>query len=372
MNKISGGLKYHILLIVFLYIGIGNICAQLQVIHSSKIPENSNRDGLFYTLPRTILIVEVEVEKTSHFKGPFSEMAGKYLSLNSVVDSDRIQYKISNVEIREQSEPDPEQVYFIQFPDRLAKESWNLNVLMLPENSLSEINLIDKEEKSTESQIKIIDSIVKIRTSDRNGSEFLQIVSDGVKTREEIAREYVLQIKQIRDNKLKLLSGFQEIGYSKESIQFMVQELEKLENEYLDLFRGKLVSEKETIVYKYIPESFKEGEEVPLFKFSQTLGCLELRNPNPGDNVFIEVVRNGFTFGTSKLKTINPDGSDIASGLYFRMPELADIKMYMNGFELVSKKSTISQFGIIRLLPPGKFNAKLDPKTGAMQSLIFK
>lgn len=363
------------LLLVILSIfasGFSGVYSQIQVIHSNKIQENSTRDGVFYTLPRTVLEIEFVIVKTTSLKGPLSEFAAKYLAIYSGIDSDKIEYQISGIQIKELSEPDPDQVYFIQFPDRISKENRNLMINTLTNGTLSGINLLDKEPVKPSPAFIEIDSLITRNINDPQRNNFIQIITDGIKPREDIAREYVNQIKQIRENKVKLLSGFQEIGYTKDAIQFMIHELDALENQYLDLFRGKRISELDVMKYKYIPEPFKEGEEVPLLKFSENTGCMELRNPNQGDNVFIEVVRNGFTFATSKIKTSNLDGTDVTSGLYYRMPEVAEVRMYLNGMEILNKTTLINQFGTIRLIPPGKFKATLDPRSGALQNLIIE
>jgi len=364
--------KVNGLLILLMLSASINVLAQIQVIHSSKIQENSTRDGLFYTLPRTSLVIEVTVEKTQLRKGPFSDLAAKYFPFSPFIDSNRSSFRISEILVNPVSEPDPEQVYYIQFPVRLTKESWNVGADIEPRtNALKEINFVDKENIFPKTEKLVIDSVIKIADGKYFSNDFVRIISDGVKTREEIAKEYIGLLRQVRESKTKLLSGFQEIGYSKESVKFMVEELERLENQYLDLFRGKQIVEQEKVTYQYLPESFKEGEEVPLFKFSGTQGILELRNPGVGDVVFIEIVRNGYSLAASKIKMTNPDGTEVMAGLYYRLPEPAAITLYMNGKEISRSMAMINQFGSIRLLPPGRFKAALDPESGALLKLVY-
>ena len=71
--------------------------------------------GIYYYLPRTVVVAEVKVKKTIYVPGPYQEYAEKYLGYSGV-GKKTVNYELMSVQLSALSEPDPEQVYFIQTP----------------------------------------------------------------------------------------------------------------------------------------------------------------------------------------------------------------------------------------------------------------
>jgi hypothetical protein len=62
------------------------------------------------------------------------------------------------------------------------------------------------------------------------------------KTTEQKAREAANFILRLEDQRLSLITGYHEVNYSAEVMQFMNEELRGLQEEYLALFKGKTVT----------------------------------------------------------------------------------------------------------------------------------
>ena len=99
------------------------------------------------------------------------------------------------------------------------------------------------------------------------------------KSPDQKAKEAADFIAKIKDNRFNLISGYQEVNYNKETLEYMDSQLKVLEKEYLKLFTGISIHKTLTFSYKYIPLSNQINTEIPIFKFSKSKGTMELDEP---------------------------------------------------------------------------------------------
>ena len=96
--------------------------AQFNVTPIAREAIHPDKEGFLYALPLNTVCVEIMVDKTETTKGPFSDFAAKYLGLHDVGKTDVTRYAIRKAEINIMAEPDPEQVYFIEFNKKSKAE----------------------------------------------------------------------------------------------------------------------------------------------------------------------------------------------------------------------------------------------------------
>ena len=97
---------------------------------------------------------------------------------------------------------------------------------------------------------------------------------------------------KIRGEKFNMIRGFAEVAYSKESIEYMNQQLDKLETEYLNLFTGNTVKHQLKYNFIYYPSGNDNNMFTPLFRFSAKEGLIDTTNTH-GDNVYLSIQRSG-------------------------------------------------------------------------------
>ena len=85
----------------------------------SAVPPVSQ--GVFYALPRTVVNIDVTIDRIENYKGPYADYALRYLGLKNVVMNNSVEYVISGITITTSPEPDPEQYYFVETGAKLAK-----------------------------------------------------------------------------------------------------------------------------------------------------------------------------------------------------------------------------------------------------------
>ena len=98
-----------------------SVFAQINVFHVDKNTVQENKDGVYYSLPRTVIKVNVTVDRIENYKGPYAEYALKYRGLKNVVESNSVEYKITGIKVTTSAEPDPDQYYFIELGTKLSK-----------------------------------------------------------------------------------------------------------------------------------------------------------------------------------------------------------------------------------------------------------
>jgi hypothetical protein len=177
------------------------------------------------------------------------------------------------------------------------------------------------------------------------------------KTLDEKAAEAAAFIVKIRKRRFKLLSGQYDVFPEGIALEYAVNELTRLENEYLSLFFGKTVTKQVRRTYTYLPPG-EDAEELAdvLFRFSSAKGIMPEKDLT-GSPVTIKV---------KKLNPENPfksmdvnNGSEDVSDLIYRIPVPCQVEVSDEMHSLGSTKLFIYQLGPLVRLPD---NVDLSPE----------
>ncbi len=367
--------------------------AQINVHHVNKTSGAPARDGVFYSLPRTTLKIDVVVRVEEKIKGPYSEYAEKYLGLENAINYDYTTYFMEDVNVSSFNGPDPEQLYFIEAADRGSKDFRTLNVALDQHGYLVSAGTAGNTQPPAGTENREV--VVYELPSEKGGTSFLpdrriETTQDTIirrvavdtstteqyffrtritgKTTEEMALTALDKIEQLREARYKLLTGFQETAYQAGTIRYMDQKLEKLENEYLDLFRGKTLTTWEHHTYYYAP---RDGDDdgSTLFRFSSGTGIMQGRSGS-GTDVRLVLEPSGNQKAASEFPS--PKNSEVPQkGIAYRIPGFAGVKIEMDSDELFSGEMMVNQFGVVKRLPTGRFNVTFNPETGGIRSVTI-
>jgi hypothetical protein len=355
----------------------------LPVRHVNDMGQMPVSEGFFYMLPRTVVTVDIAVTRVESTPGPFADYAGRYLGLDDVITRPSASYSISNVNISSYVEADPGQVYFVPF-NALQRQDFfvslsesglirsintpfdnNEFIKSLSQtydyglfgssvtfNSFIEHNLRERIDTITE-RVRIDTMTVERQTLRRSWVE---------KSTDIRAKEVADYILRLREKKLELISGIAEIPYSKEAIEYMYTEMNKLEEDYLLLFRG--ITNEAVINYRFtmIPESSASDDSFTLFRFSPREGVLEA-DRRDGYPVRLEMFSNNVT----KLLPHLSQNQD--EGFFYRIPENADLILYEGNNVRARSRMLINQFGVVSRMAPASMQLEFYPNTGSVKSI---
>ncbi|MDP4281440.1 MAG: DUF4831 family protein [Bacteroidota bacterium] len=377
----------------------GRSYAQINVFHIDKDVQPTSRDGVFYALPRTVVRIDVTIDKVENYKGPYSEFALKYLGLKNIIEANSVEYKVTGIQVTTSAQPDPDQYYFVEVGKKLSKNekagllSLNESGLLLgtmpskwdtlplagkavfqtPVTEISEKDIFPEIFKYSAdiSFFEKIDTIIRkvnIDTMTLERQYYKRTVIE--KSPEQKAKEAADFIQKIKDSRFNLISGMQEVNYNKETLEYLDAQLKTMEKEYMKLFTGISIHKASTFTYLYTPNPNQVNTEVPIFKFSKSKGFRELDDPS-GKVVTIKVQRSGTTGMVSDyLNKVNSRKS--THGFYYRIPELARVTVRVDSDIQDETQCLVNQLGIVSFLPPDKWKVKFYDETGGIRNIIIE
>lgn len=345
-----------------------------------------NSDGFIYALPMNVFKIDVHVVKSDRYKGKYSDYAAKLLGLSDVITKDATTYSIKKVEIQTLTEVDTNNIYFAQFPDKM-KDDKSFMINLNEKGFISSFYATEKNDKNSyktniastpfrdllkPAQIEKVDTIIRRVSIDTTVIEekvLRRSISE--KSLEQQAKEIADLIYKIEDNKFSIITGYSEVNYSKESMQFMLDNLNKTEKEYLAYFKGSIVNSDEVFTFYFTPGSKPENTLNSLFRFSASEGVID-KQAQGGEVVSIVInpvnnlnkVRN---FETSRLQAKRK-----VRGLYYRIPELAVVNVKIGNRTLAVDKLHISQMGTISFLPSNSLSNAEFNSNGSLKSIIIE
>ncbi|MGD0712275.1 MAG: DUF4831 family protein [Bacteroidales bacterium] len=369
-------------------------CSTINVHHVENSKAAVMNDGIYYSLPKTVISVEVTVDKINKVKGPYSEYAAKYLGISNIIGENSVSYSLGNIKINSYSVPDPAQYYFVELPKCGHKK--NAVILQLSESGI--INSINApgEMKSSNGVNPATE-----KTDELNEPPSLTFLSSGLaetfdtsiipvyldttflmkkvikritveKTDEQKAKEVSDLIMKVKGEKFNMIRGYDEVNYSKESIEYMTQQLDKLETEYLNLFTGITVKHQLKYYFVFNPSYTENQVFTPLFRFSYKEGIVDTSNSH-GENVYLHIQRSGNTKVVADFEKAKTDAKKKLHGYNYRIPEYTTVSILSNDKVKAETNILIDQYGAISELPIKKnLNISYYPNSGSLKTVAYK
>ena len=381
---------------LFQVIMVCTVYSQINVLRIDNSAAPQTKEGIFYSLPRTVVKIEVKIDRVENYKGPYADFALRFLGLKNVVSANSIDYKISDISITTYPEPDPDQYYFVDLGDKISRgekagmlslSDAGVIVGTLPGNADTTGNYYHKAKQAEPpadadmdafgelfkysadvSVFEKVDTIIRkinIDTMTVERQYFKRTMVE--KSPEQKAKEAADYISKIKDNRFNLLSGTQEVNYNKETLEYMDNQLKTMEKEYLKLFTGISLHKSLIFSYKYIPISNQINTEIPIFKFLRSKGVIDL-DEQGGKVVTIKIQRVGNTNTVANyLKKVEKDSK--TQGFSYRIPELARVTVKLDENTQEETQCLVSQLGVVTNLPASKWKVLFHPETGGIKIL---
>ena len=240
-----------------------------------------------YSLPRTTLTLTVTVERESFFAGPYARYAQKYLGI-SASQEDAVRFDVLSMSLTPRLEADPSARFTVsaKAADKLLEMT--AQGLVSGGNSVgSETDWrfpgrgeIDRSGKGVTSNLTSVSTtLYKQEKSDTAFTRVTvhqsRVISKPLDQRAEEAAEKLLELRETR---LDILSGNTDGDFSGEALGAAVEEIAALEQEYLQLFTGYSVRERQTLSFDLIPGTGAKRSVQIAFRLSDEEGLLSADN----------------------------------------------------------------------------------------------
>ena len=347
-------LKRTLIAIAMLALGIGNASAQYVTTHA-KIAMPGQQKGIYYALPRTVIQLDLIIDATELVEGPYSDYA-YMVGANDFIKKSGMEYNIRDIRMSTYAEADPNATFFVSMnPKKDDAAAFYLTSKGILQGVGIKGGDLTEPALSDEATSVSMDKTFKY-----------QYGANGMRSQDQLARSAAEMISRIREEKIKLVTGFQETAFTLDTYRQMYADLDAMEQEYLSLFIGKrIVNTMVQTIYVTLTK------DVP----SQTVGTF---SKEAGFSSSAYGLGSTITVQAISLQTtgsINPPSQSAVetlsheNKLFYRIPETAYVKVSLGEDVLLEKRETIAQFGVFMLAPLGKTKLGLDPNTGQIISM---
>ena len=336
-------------------------------------------EGIIYSLPRTGIRIYVQATKETFEPGPYSMFAEQLLGIEDVRRQSSVQWIIEDVQLETFSEPDPTQVY-------KALGEGAFTVSLTPEGCLAGINA--STDISSNAAVKTNRFLDKTDIEDNfSFSNFndtpLYIPGDSTNnfrpmrvSNEKKASEAAARILECRLTRFHMVAGLMD-EYHPDGVAYEVslEELDRIEKNYLSLFIGRNTYDSKMFSFDFVPSAATTGRGEVVFRFSEDNGVVPASDLS-GKPVTVKV--NPVEGLKEKYNTLatseNPSAGE--SGVYYRMPGLANLEIIFELKTIASARITLTQLGETAPVPEellyGGYSIEIHPQTGAIKSVSKK
>ncbi len=335
-------------------------------------------EGIVYTLPRTVVRVNVSANKETFTPGPYAEYAEQMLGIKNVRKTAQTNWIIEDINIETYAEADPDQVH-------KSMGDTMFSISLTEDGCIAGINTNATQETSG----KIKTNHVGQKNTFDKGSKFSYFTdtpffAPGDSTNnfrpmrvsaETKMAEAVKRVLDSRRFQYDIASGMMdEFHPDGDAYKVSLKELKQMEEDYTSLFVGKSEYQKGTFSFDYVPGKTPGKAEV-LFRISDENGIVPSTDLS-GKPVMIEFEtdKNLVQKYADGAKSENPNAGE--SGVYYRMPGQATIKIINDLNVIATARATIAQFGEIASLPEdllyNDFAIQFHPETGAIKAIVKK
>jgi hypothetical protein len=326
-------------------------------------------DGsLLYALPMTVFNITVEFRNTIEKPGPYAKYASEMLGIKDVITHERETWAISRISVRSSEELDPSEFYIIEasaivqtnaFSLKRAGLIMNINPAVydnmpasLNEAGVNQVNLRFDDLGADEYFVTQSDTAYRVVKLD---TAFIKIPYLVEKKKllipDQLADKAAKTLLELRDGKQRILNGEANIFPQSNA---GIDEINRIEKEYLALFTGKTLVESKTLSFTVIPQKEQSGKPVTIFKFSEEAGP-STQSAGPGTPVVMTLQPAGKTKDITIVTRSGPGGKDIEAKtwdkLYYRVPDVVTVKITRGNESLFESRKLVYQFGQVVQLP---------------------
>lgn len=309
---------------------------------------------LTYSLPSTTITLEVEAVQEKFYAGPYARFAEKYLGIKAR-QKDETTFSLTQIRMLPVLEADQGRRYsvnvkkgqmdgtflklaaggFVSFSDATSGEGalWRFA-------TDGKGDFTDKGISSN-----LTSESATLYRSDRKESAYDKVsVQQSMlveKPLEQRAAETAQMILKLRRQRLQIVTGDTDATYSGEAMGAAIDEITRLEKEYMTLFAGYSDFQTQEMRFEVIPEAGRESQIYVAFRISDTAGLVPADNLS-GKPVVMEIIPQGI----SSPAIADADLKNRKEALvYYRIPSMCTVKLLDGVNLLMQSRMPVFQLG---------------------------
>jgi len=331
-------------------------------------------EGVIYSLPQTGIRVYIKATRERFVNGPFYQYAPKMLGIENAPSASSDRWNMDEMRIEAFSEPDPDQVHkalgqaaqLVSLTESGILAGINTTIQVKESGILTQQFLT----KNLDNQVKFTDLSIWSYFPQSDSTKSFKMVSGNIEQKAAEAAETIFNLRNSRFN--LLTNANDEPLPDGKSFEVMAEELGKMEENYLSLFIGKSSKQTYNFSFEYIPGSKTMKGEV-FFRFSEDRGVLP-KSDLSGRPIVIEVNKSEDLASKQSVLSSSENPEAGKSGIFYRMPGMAEIRILDGSTQLAGARVPIAQFGTTAPIPEnlldGNYKLEFYPNTGAIKSIL--
>ena len=302
---------------------------------------------LTYSLPSTSVAVEVDAVKESFFAGPYTQYARKLLGLEAL-ESDSVISYVSEIRLVPSLEADPAARYTVsskeaeercltlsaqglvafQSQEEAENARWRFPAPVSSDFSRKGlVSPIGTETRTTYRMVQTDTAEVRIPVHQEVEVE---------KSLEQRAREAAKMVLDARRERYNISTGNTDATFSGEALGAALAELNRVEQEYLALFVGYTVRERQHGSYEVVPSVSAKKQQYVAFRLSDEEGLLPAGRTS-GVSYYLE-------FEPEPQPEATPVGK--GKSVRYRVPAICQVRLTDGQSVLLQTRIPVYQLGV--------------------------
>lgn len=309
--------------------------------------------AVVYSLPSTTLTFDVEAVQENFYAGPYAKYAAKYLGIQ-VREEDQTTCHISKVTMTPFIEADQAHRFVLDVPAASAASFLQLSsqgLIAFSDGSLGESGVwrFPSAGKGDFSDKGVVSNLLTEETTlYRNGNTSYNHVSVQQnmvveKSPEKRAAETAEIIFGLRKKRVQIITGDTDATYSGAAMGAAIDEITRLEKEYMTLFTGYSEFKDLHTRFEVVPQ-VGEVQKYVAFRISETAGLVEADDLS-GSPVVLELIPDDIASAATAVK---PSKGTFAT---IRIPAICKVKLYKGADVLLQSRVPVYQLGIESYYP---------------------
>lgn len=316
--------------------------------------------AIVYSLPLTSFRFLAEADHESFVAGPYAKFAQKYLGIQAREASGET-YTLRSVEMVPFTEADRSSNIALNIG--VSKSASANFLVMISQGVIIWSDSYDKKGANMRFPVKADQSAFEKSLSTSNltsvsttlyktvqsvsGLERVPVQQSQVveKSLEKRAEETAGLIFRLRNKRMEIITGETDATFTGDALRAAIDEINRLEAEYLSLFTGKSVSDVQKMEFDVVPKADNPKQFYIAFRISDTQGLLASDNV-AGRPVVLELVQDG-----ANAPKINMDLSTTKGRVLYRKPAIMNARVSDGQKLLLQTRVAVYQLGSILSFP---------------------
>ena len=315
---------------------------------------------LTYSLPSTAITLDVEAVQDKFYAGPYAKYAEKYLGIKAR-QKDETTFQLTKIKMVPLLEADQSRRYSIN----VKKSEIDATFLKLSSVGLvsfSDANFGDESVwrfptegkgdfsgKGVSSNLTSESTTLYRNSKTESAYNKVAVQQNMVveKSAEQKAAETAEMILRLRKQRLQIVTGDTDATYSGEAMGAAINEITRLEEEYMTLFIGYSDFQTQNMRFEVVPEAGLESQMYVAFRLSDTAGLVPADNLS-GKPIVMEIVAQ--PFAEPELPAEQSKNKKEVEA-YYRIPAVCTVKLMDGANLLLQSRMPIYQLGRESSLP---------------------